>query len=136
MNSEIVYGEMGTETLRWANHDVFGLNSADMPSSIVITPFKVEEYFEDLGHTNQECWQIQESWQQLPDSQGLHTNIVCQRSIKLCRFKLLSLPLHKCEERLSLSEQEEASADKLRALTSTCRSHAYGLTRFLKSSYG
>jgi len=30
---------------------VFGLNSADMPSSIVITPFKVEEYFEDLRAT-------------------------------------------------------------------------------------
>jgi purine-nucleoside phosphorylase len=47
----MVYGEMGTEALKWASESVFGLNPAAMPPNVVVTPFKVEECFKDFRST-------------------------------------------------------------------------------------
>jgi len=42
---------MGTETLKWASESLSGLDPADMPPSVVVTPFKVEECFKDFWST-------------------------------------------------------------------------------------
>jgi len=44
----MVYGELGSKALKWATRFGFGLNPESMPSRVVITPLKVEEYFEDF----------------------------------------------------------------------------------------
>jgi len=44
----MVYGELGSKALAWATQFVFGLDPASMPARIVITPLKVEEYFDDF----------------------------------------------------------------------------------------
>lgn len=44
----MVYGELGSKALKWAVQSGFGLDPASMPSSVVITPLKVEECFKDF----------------------------------------------------------------------------------------
>jgi len=44
----MVYGEMGSEALRWATQFDFGLDPESMPSQVVITPLKVEDCFKDF----------------------------------------------------------------------------------------
>jgi len=41
----MVYGELGTKALKWATEFVFGLDPESMPSTVVISPIKIEEYF-------------------------------------------------------------------------------------------
>jgi len=44
----MVYGELGTKALKWATRFVFGIDPESTPSKVVITPLKVEEFFEDF----------------------------------------------------------------------------------------
>jgi purine-nucleoside phosphorylase len=44
----MVYGELGSKALKWATQFVFGLNPSSMPPRVIITPLKVEEYFENF----------------------------------------------------------------------------------------
>ncbi len=44
----MVYGELEDKALAWATSFVFGLDPASMPARIVITPLKVEEYFDNF----------------------------------------------------------------------------------------
>jgi hypothetical protein len=40
----MAYGELGSETLKWAAQNVFGLKPESIPARIVITPLKVEDF--------------------------------------------------------------------------------------------
>jgi len=44
----MVYGELEDKALAWATRFVFGLDPASMPARVVITPLKVEEYFDNF----------------------------------------------------------------------------------------
>jgi purine-nucleoside phosphorylase len=51
VRSELAYGELRGRALRWAARFGFGLSPASMPSTVVITPLKVEECFEGFRST-------------------------------------------------------------------------------------
>jgi len=42
----MAYGELGSKTLKWAAQNVFGLKPESIPARILITPLKVEDFFE------------------------------------------------------------------------------------------
>lgn len=44
----MVYGELKDEALAWFTRFAFGLDPSSIPSKVVITPLKVEEYFESF----------------------------------------------------------------------------------------
>jgi len=44
----MVYGELGAQALAWATTSMFGLESASMPARVVISPFRIDEFFEDF----------------------------------------------------------------------------------------
>jgi len=47
----MTYGELGRTALRWATTLMFGLEPDSMPERVVISPFAVEEFFEDFQDT-------------------------------------------------------------------------------------
>lgn len=47
----MTYGELEGEALAWASRFVFGLSPSSMPPKVIITPSKVEEYFENFQAT-------------------------------------------------------------------------------------
>lgn len=44
----MTYGELEDEALKWATRFVFGLDPSSIPSRVIITPLKVEKYFENF----------------------------------------------------------------------------------------
>lgn len=42
----MVYGELGEQALAWATTEMFGLKPTSMPARVVISPFRIEEFFE------------------------------------------------------------------------------------------
>jgi purine-nucleoside phosphorylase len=44
----MVYGELGATALAWATSSMFGLEPDRMPAHVVISPFAIEEFFEDF----------------------------------------------------------------------------------------
>ncbi|MFX1475444.1 MAG: hypothetical protein ACFFCO_08215 [Promethearchaeota archaeon] len=44
----MVYGELGRDALKWATQSVFGLNQSQIPERIVISPYKIDQFFEDF----------------------------------------------------------------------------------------
>ena len=47
----MTYGELKGRALRWATEFGFGLSPATMPASVVISPVKIDECFEDFQTT-------------------------------------------------------------------------------------
>jgi hypothetical protein len=44
----MAYGELGKSALRWATRFVFGIEPDLMPSTVVISPLKIEECFKEF----------------------------------------------------------------------------------------
>ncbi len=51
MNNDLTYGELKGSALKWATEFGFGLSPAAMPASVVISPVRVDECFEDFQTT-------------------------------------------------------------------------------------
>lgn len=44
----MVYGELGRDALKWATESVFGLKQSQIPARVVISPFRIEVFFDDF----------------------------------------------------------------------------------------
>jgi purine-nucleoside phosphorylase len=94
----MAYGELLGEALEWATRFQFGIGPSSLPSRVVITPLKVEEYFENFQAVTAKkrlaCKRIGSSFLVRKDDRGV---LFCQGGIGASYFADSSYTLCHCE---------------------------------------
>jgi purine-nucleoside phosphorylase len=95
----MAYGELDDESFTWATQFLFGLNPSSMPSKVIITPSKVEEYFENFqAIITEKGLKFERMGNSLMVSKGNRQALFCEGGIGASNFADSSYILCHCRK--------------------------------------